>query len=130
MKHPHAFQLLLVALLIGCVSGCAERGDTPPRIDRLGSTSSETRNHSIRVATANLWGVSVLGFDWAEDIDARFAEFAERLARNEPELDVVLIQEAWKNSARRALLRHEGVIRNFPYRVDTLESPGGAGALC
>ena len=34
------------------------------------------------------------GFDWADEVDLRFAEFAERLGRNEPALDIVLIQEA------------------------------------
>jgi hypothetical protein len=83
----------------------------------------------LRVATANLWGVSVLGLDWADEIDLRFAEFADRLGRNIPQLDIVLIQEAWKDGARRALLAHDGVRRNFPHRVDVLEKPGGAGLV-
>lgn len=83
----------------------------------------------LRIATVNLWGVSVLGFDLSYHIDERFAAMAQRLGTNEPKLDVVLLQEAWKGKARRALLAHDGVIRNFPYRVDIAEQPGGAGLV-
>jgi endonuclease/exonuclease/phosphatase family metal-dependent hydrolase len=119
----------LLAIGLVAISGCAERGTGPPRIDRLGSARSDLRGDSIRVATANLWGVSAFGIDWADEIDARFAAFAERLGRNEPGLDLVLIQEAWKDEARRGMLAHRGVIENFPHRVDALEQPGGAGLV-
>jgi endonuclease/exonuclease/phosphatase family metal-dependent hydrolase len=120
---------ILIALFAITISGCAERGTAPPRIDRPGPATSELRGDSIRVATANLWGVSAYGVDWADEIDVRFAAFAERLGRNEPGLDLVLIQEAWKDSARRELLAHRGVIESFPHRVDALEQPGGAGLV-
>ena len=112
--------------------GCAERGiGTPGIVSLAPSESSPAPHHEfvLRVATANLWGVSVLGFDWADEIDLRFAEFAERLGQNLHGLDVVLIQEAWKDAARQTLLSHDGVQRNFPYRVDVLEKPGGAGLV-
>lgn len=120
---------LVLTIIVVSASGCAERGMAPPRIDRLGPGTAELRDDSIRVATANLWGVSVLGFDWADEIDLRFAAFAERLSGNEPRLDIVLIQEAWKDSARRAMLAHPGVVQKFPHRVDALEQPGGAGLV-
>ncbi|HEB89574.1 MAG TPA: hypothetical protein ENI85_08400 [Deltaproteobacteria bacterium] len=121
--------LLLVTLASIPHGACAARGTAPPIVEAAGPALPLQNGDEIHVATANLWGVSVLGFDWAEKVDVRFAEMAERLARNEPRLDVVLIQEAWKDSARHALLRHEGVIRNFPFRVDAVEQPGGAGLV-
>ena len=124
--------LALLFLLLPSHWGCAERGTGSPRIESIvGSDRSATsgRTSTLRVATANLWGVSALGLDWANEIDRRFAEFAKRLGRNLPELDIVLIQEAWKDGARRALLAHDGVRRNFPHRVDVLEEPGGAGLV-
>jgi len=128
--HLHwPLRLALSALLIATLNGCAERGTSPPQIERLGPATAELRGGSLRVATANLWGVSVLGLDWADEIDARFAEMAERLGTNAPRLDIVLIQEAWKDSARRAMLAQPGVIENFPHRVDALEEPGGAGLV-
>ncbi len=123
------FRACLMTALLATLGGCAERGRSAPRIDRQGRATSDRRDDSIRVATANLWGVSVLGLDWADEIDIRFAEMAERLGANEPRLDLVLIQEAWKDSARRSMLAHPGVIKNFPHRVDALEQPGGSGLV-
>jgi endonuclease/exonuclease/phosphatase family metal-dependent hydrolase len=124
-----ALLTVLVALL-----GCAERGMEPPIIESVvlptaNIDAAKEPDDLLRIATANLWGVSVLGFDWADEIDARFAAFATRLARNEPDLDVVLIQEAWKDRARRALLDDPRVARRFPFRVDVVASPGGAGLV-
>ena len=127
--RPPIFRAIGLLFVLMIANACAERGTLPPRIDRLGTATAEIRGKSIRVATANLWGVSVLGFDWADEIGVRFNEFAERLARNEPALDVVLIQEAWKDEARHDLLEHPGVVENFPHRVDALEQPGGAGLV-
>ncbi|MBC8188202.1 MAG: endonuclease/exonuclease/phosphatase family protein [Proteobacteria bacterium] len=124
MRNPAFLLLLLVT-----AGGCTERGMAPPRIESLQEDEAIRRHEGINVATANLWGVSVLGMDWTDEIDARFAELAVRLGRNVPELDVVLIQEAWKDGARRRLLADEGVIRNFPHRVDALEAPGGSGLV-
>ena len=109
--------------------GCAARGTAPPVIKSVGPPPSRADDDTLRIASVNLWGVAAFGFDFADDIDERFAAMAERLGANEPMLDVVLLQEAWKNKARRALLRHEGVMRNFPYRVDIAEQPGGAGLV-
>jgi len=109
--------------------GCPERATTPPVIESVGPSPPRALRDTIRIATANLWGVSVLGFDWADDINERFAAMAERLGANEVMLDIVLIQEAWKDAARRALLNDEGVERNFPYRVDVVDQPGGAGLV-
>jgi len=124
---------LFLAVFLGLFSGCAERGTHPPIIHSLAKTTTHPTVHptknSLRISTANLWGVSVLGFDWAEEIDARFGEMAARLSDNAFDLDVVLIQEAWKDSARRALMSQPGVIRNFPHRVDSLEEPGGGGLV-
>lgn len=124
IAHP----LVLAALLFAGV-GCAARGTDPPVIESVGPEPARGSSKTIRIATANLWGVSVLGFDWADDIDERFAAMAERLASNRAMLDVVLIQEAWKDGARRALLAHAGVVRNFPFRVDVVDQPGGAGLV-
>ena len=129
IKVGHLLAALVLAIIAVSAGGCAERGIAPPQIERLGPGAVGLRNNSLRVATANLWGVAVFGFDWADEVDLRFAEFAERLGRNEPALDIVLIQEAWKDGARRAMLAHPGVILNFPYRVDALERPGGSGLV-
>lgn len=123
------FRIFLSALLFSSAMGCAERGLDAPRIERLGIANADTSHQGIRIATANLWGVSVMGVDWADQIDLRFTEFAERLHRGQPPLDVVLIQEAWKKSARRAILTHPGVARRFPHRVDAVERPGGSGLV-
>ena len=128
MDRNFRFSLVLGALLFTTV-GCAARGTLPPSIESVGPRPARVTGDTIRIATANLWGVSVLGFDWADDIDERFAAMAERLGANQAMLDVVLIQEAWKDAARRALLKHEGVARNFPYRVDVVDQPGGAGLV-
>ncbi len=122
---------LILATAITLLLGCAERGKHPPIIHAVGSTPPPPRPAEtvLRLGTANLWGVSILSFDWAADIDERFAAMAERLSANPQALDVVLIQEAWKGSARQALLQAPGVVRNFPYRVDSLEEPGGAGLV-
>ena len=118
---------LFMSLVIG--AGCAERATDPPIIESVGPPPRSGSSDTLRVATANLWGVSVLGFDWADNIDERFAAMAERLSANRAKLDIVLIQEAWKRTARRALMAHEGVVRNFPYRVDVVDQPGGAGLV-
>ena len=121
--------IFVFGILLILVVGGAGRGTAPPIIESVGSPPSQPGNHTLRIATVNLEGVSVFGLDWSDDIDERFAAMAERLSTNAPLLDVVLIQEAWKNAARRALLAHEGVMRNFPYRVDIAEQPGGAGLV-
>jgi hypothetical protein len=119
--------LLFTGVVMG--AGCAERATDPPIIESVGPPPPRGSSDTLRIATANLWGVSVLGFDWADDIDERFAAMAERLSANRAMLDIVLIQEAWKRTARRALLTHRGVVRNFPYRVDVVDRPGGAGLV-
>ncbi|MFP6654425.1 MAG: endonuclease/exonuclease/phosphatase family protein [Myxococcota bacterium] len=124
--------VMIGALLVLSTMGCAERGLDAPRIERLSAVDTIPAvppNSVLRVATANLWGVSVLGFDWAERIDLRFAEFAERLSHNEPPIDVVMIQEAWKDGARRDLLAHPGLTQGFPHRVDAVDQPGGSGLV-
>lgn len=118
-----------MSILLILTGGCAARGTAPPVIEFSGSTVSHNNDPTLRIATVNLWGVSVLGFDFSDHIDERFAAMAQRLAGNEPKLDLVLLQEAWKHKARRALLTHDGVMRNFPYRVDIAEQPGGAGLV-
>ena len=128
MLRPFTVRILIAALLCG-IGGCAERGSEPTTIESMGPQASDASDGILRIATANLWGVSVLGVDWADDIDERFAAMAHRLAENGPRLDIVLIQEAWKDSARRALLAHPGVTRNFPFRVDVAEQPGGGGLV-
>lgn len=121
--------IIAVAALLFAQVGCSARGTCPPVVERVGHPPTRLGRDTLRIATANLWGVSVLGFDWADDIDERFAAMAERLARNQPALDIVLIQEAWKDAARHALLEHAGVARAFPYRVDVVDRPGGAGLV-
>jgi len=120
---------LSLGVLLALSIGCPERSTTSPVIESVGPAPTRLLGNTIRIATANLWGVSVLGFDWADDIDERFAAMAKRLGANEASLDIVLIQEAWKDVARRALLRDKGVVKNFPYRVDAVEEPGGAGLV-
>lgn len=121
--------LLCMGVVVVVGAGCAERATDPPIIESVGPPPPPGSSDTLRIATANLWGVSVLGFDWADNIDERFAAMAERLSANHAKLDIVLIQEAWKRTARRALLAHEGVVRNFPYRVDVVDGPGGAGLV-
>ena len=125
-----AFAFVLGDLLFSA-GGCAERGSDPPIIENVSVPHSANRaiDDTLRIATANLWGVSVLGLDWADDIDERFAALSVRLAVNTPMLDVVLLQEAWKDSARKALLKHEGVSKHFPHRVDINRQPGGGGLV-
>jgi endonuclease/exonuclease/phosphatase family metal-dependent hydrolase len=76
-----------------------------------------------------MWGVSVLGFDWAEDVDERFAALARRVGENRSDLDILLVQEAWKDGARRAFLDDREVASQFPYRIDAVEHPGGSGLV-
>jgi hypothetical protein len=121
--------LLALSALLSVGLGCPERATTLPVIESVGPPPPRALSSTIRIATANLWGVSVLGFDWADDIDERFSAMAKRLGTNKAMLDIVLIQEAWKDAARRALLNDEGVERNFPYRVDVVDQPGGAGLV-
>ena len=121
--------IFVFGILLVLVVGGAGRGTAPPVIESVGSPLLQPGNHTLRIATVNLEGVSVFGLDCSDDIDERFAAMAERLGTNAPLLDVLLIQEAWKKVARRALLAHEGVRRNFPYRVDIAEQPGGAGLV-
>ena len=119
--------MLGMGVVIG--AGCVERATDPPIVESVGPPPPRGSSDTLRIATANLWGVSVFGFDWADNIDERFAAMAERLSANRAKLDIVLIQEAWKRTARRALLSHKGVVRNFPYRVDVVDQPGGAGLV-
>lgn len=121
--------VLILGTLFIIAAGIPARGTAPPIIESVGPPPLHPDKPELRIATVNLEGVSFLGLDWSDDIDERFAAMADRLSTNAPELDVVLIQEAWKNVARRALLAQEGVVRNFPYRVDIAEQPGGAGLV-
>jgi len=123
------FILVVGTLLLLVIHGGAARGTALPIIESAGPMPSLTDDHTLRIATVNLWGISVLGFDWSDHIDERFAAMAERLSTNEEKLDIVLLQEAWKSEARRALLEHAGVIQNFPFRVDIAQQPGGAGLV-
>ena len=123
--------ILLSSAIAAVMVGCTARGNDSPRIEV--SQEPTPRIHfqrdSIRIATINMWGVSILGFDWADHIDERFAALARRVGRNRSDLDIVLIQEAWKDSARRALLDDEEVASKFPYRIDAVERPGGSGLV-
>jgi len=121
--------LLVLFLHVALGTACAARETESPIIEFVEPAAEVRSEGALRVATANMWGVSVLGFDWAREIDARFEALAERLARNEPRIDVVLIQEAWKDSARRALLTDPRLADRFPYRVDIATRPGGAGLV-
>jgi endonuclease/exonuclease/phosphatase family metal-dependent hydrolase len=123
----------VLALVLGVLAsmgiGCTERGTDLPIIESVGPAPLRMPSDVLRIATANLWGVSIFGLDWADDIDERFAAMADRLSANRAMLDIVLIQEAWKDKARRALLNHAGVAREFPFRVDAVARPGGAGLV-
>lgn len=120
----------MVGLAVLVCTGCAARGTGVPQVESTGlDVEHRVAIRELRVATANLWGVSVLGIDVADDIDARFAAFADRLARGTPPLDIVLLQEAWDDDARRRLLEHAGVAERFPWRVDAVAHPGGAGLV-
>lgn len=126
--RPGSATTLCLALLL--TTSCAARGTGTPAIEAPDSIDARRQpTTEVRVATANLWGVSVAGVDIADEIDARFAAFAESLAENPHGLDVVLIQEAWDDDARRALVENEGVVRRFPWRVDAVQHPGGSGLV-
>jgi hypothetical protein len=123
--------MLLASGVAAVALGCAERGTDPPRIEIWEESASRipSERNSIRIATINMWGVSVLGFDWAEDVDERFAALARRVGENRSDLDILLVQEAWKDGARRAFLDDREVASQFPYRIDAVEHPGGSGLV-
>jgi endonuclease/exonuclease/phosphatase family metal-dependent hydrolase len=128
-RHARIPAALLLIAVASLAAACAERGTQAPIVHGIDGMQSPPPRDVLKISTANLWGVAVLGFDWADDIDERFAAMAARLGENALGLDIVLIQEAWKTSARRALLNDAGVLQNFPHRVDSLEEPGGAGLV-
>jgi endonuclease/exonuclease/phosphatase family metal-dependent hydrolase len=120
-----------IAMLCASLLGCPQRGTDPPVIEAVAGAASriDPARNSLRIATINMWGVSALGFDWARHIDERFAALARRLGRNDRDLDFVLVQEAWKDAARRSFLDDPKVQAEFPYRVDAVEQPGGSGLV-
>jgi len=127
----NALLILLSSVVAAVLVGCTARGTDPPRIEVSQDPAPRIRSErdSIRIATINMWGVSILGFDWADHIDERFAALARRVGRNRSDLDIILIQEAWKDSARRALLDDQEVASKFPFRIDAVERPGGSGLV-
>ncbi len=126
LRSGVAILALLIPLAAGCISTetSREAAESPSR-----AQAAVDREGPLRIATLNMWGVSVLGIDVAKDIDARFDALRVRLARNKPQLDVILLQEMWKDAPRRALLEDEEVRRQFPYRVDGVERFGGTGLV-
>jgi hypothetical protein len=88
--------VFILGTLFIIAAGIPARGTAPPIIESVGPPPLHLDKPGLRIATVNLEGVSVLGLDWSDDIDERFAAMADRLSTNAPELDVVLIQEAWK----------------------------------
>jgi len=122
---------ILGLTLWALASACASSGprSTIPEPRPHAPTDAVASLETLRIGTLNMWGVSVLGFDVADDIDARFAALTGRLAENAPGLDVMLLQEAWKDAPRRRLLADPGVARTFPFRVDGQERFGGTGLV-
>ena len=123
---------LNLAFAIACLSlvHCASK-PLQPVVHALPTRHAPKADDCLRVATVNMWGVALPGIqiELASYIDERFTALAERLARNEHALDVVLVQEAWSDSGRQILLDHTGLQRAFPYRVNSLDAPGGAGLV-
>lgn len=123
-----------VLLALACAALPASGGDgqlgTSPAAGRAAAAGSTSPSFDgrLRVATLNMWGVSLpLGIDWADHIDARFDRLRDHLRENREGLDVVLLQELWKRSARRRLLEDPAVQARFPYRIDVDEQHGGSG---
>jgi endonuclease/exonuclease/phosphatase family metal-dependent hydrolase len=76
-----------------------------------------------------MWSVSVLGFSWSPDIHVRTRALIKHLSQNEPEIDIVLLQEMWKKSARVELLEDEVVKERFPFRFDAEGALGRSGLV-
>ncbi len=123
------FRFIVSIAILASVGGCAAREFDQPIIEVIETDLRQplSKRESIRIATINMWGVVALGFDWAEHIDERFAALRDRMRINADHIDVLLIQEAWKDSARRDLLTDPKVRAQFPYLVDAVEKPGGSG---
>jgi hypothetical protein len=121
--HNSIFCAILVL-----VTGCESQSTHQPVAITVG-VEPPSHSDSIKVATINLWGVSFSGIDISYKINDRFKVFTEYLGTNTEEIDIVLIQEAWKNSARKIILEDPAVARQFPFRVDANEEPGGSGLV-
>lgn len=124
-----AVLLVCSAYLTGCANSVAIGGSLATWTGN--ASPGDGHPDTLRVATINMGGVVILGLDfppWRQN-DARFKGVTEHLRRNTPDIDVVLLQEMWKGSARRRLLADPGLARAFPYRIDAVDDVGGNGLV-
>lgn len=116
-----------LATLSGCAAGHAVR--VPVRSAVGPGEAVRSTQADVRIATLNVWAVAVGPFDVADDVDARLQALARRLGANTDDVDVVLLQEVWKDDARQSLLSHPGVAAEFPFQVDAVAATGGSGLV-
>jgi endonuclease/exonuclease/phosphatase family metal-dependent hydrolase len=122
--------LFLVLCLLTQTSCTTIDGPVESTIEKTVDASSDTYNSStLRVMTLNMWSVSVLGFSWSPDIHLRTRYLIQHLSQNEPEIDILLLQEMWKKSARVELLENEAVKKRFPFRFDAEGTLGRSGLV-
>lgn len=77
---------------------------------------------TLRVVTANMWGIPY----WSRDVAARFEAMARRL-NEDTSIDVVGLEEMWDGSARSHFL--ELVSEQYPYRADFHGTYGRSGLV-
>lgn len=124
----HLRTLLTALAGAALVAGAAASADFTVAATRADEAAPAAFDGRLRVATLNMWGVALpLGIDVADHIDARFRALGRRLEENGDHLDVVLLQEVWKDSARRALLEDPGVRAQFPFQLDVEGALGESG---
>ena len=124
--------VFLATSLATAIGGCSSNimtGQIPAR--EITTTGSACNDSVLRVATLNMWGVvvPVLNIPVAHHIDERFDALADRLQRNDPCIDIVLLQEMWKTSARKKLLTNERLAAVFPYQIDGVDLFGKNGLV-
>lgn len=74
----------------------------------------------LRVASINMWGIPYV----SQYIEERFAALAKRL-RDDPDVDVVGLEEVWDSDARERLLT--ALRPTFPYQADFHGDHGRSG---
>ena len=122
--------LFLVSCLLTQISCTTIDKAVESNIEKTRAASTVTyKSSTLRVMTLNMWSVSVLGFSWSPDIHVRTRALIKHLSQNEPEIDIVLLQEMWKKSARVELLEDEVVKERFPFRFDAEGALGRSGLV-
>jgi endonuclease/exonuclease/phosphatase family metal-dependent hydrolase len=122
--------LLLVFCLLTQISCTTINIPVESNIEKTRDASTDTYSSStLRVMTLNMWNVSVLGFSWSPNIHLRTRTLIKHLSQNEPEIDIVLLQEMWEKSARVELLEDEAVKERFPFRFDAEGALGRSGLV-